>query len=532
MSFIGDLGRVGLGVMTGGVSEVVGAGLSAGYNAVKPNGVNTPAALRNGATDLGAGATKPNPAYQQWLARRAELQAALAKAQAMSLGQPSQQVESLKQQLAAHNSTKPPETIQTTLGERVGAVDAAGTSAGYAMQAQTQALQNTGAQAQAQGQQVNAQMQQQSAAVANRAAPQMAPEAAATLAGQQQAINDLNRFAPATQGVQDLRNFANAPAGPSASEAMLRLQAAKDKASALSRARSARGGPGAVAEAMKGAQAEAAGISSDTRGQMALVQADEAAKNRANTLTALTSAAAQEGVNQGQVLDARKAVVDATSRVRDQDITVLRENLGAQVQTLGLNDQQVRFFTGLGEAARQQGIDAMMQAQSKGIDAQVAAAQVQAQFAQLAWSMLAADQQVELQRIAIEQGIDLANAEQKNKFVGQVLGFLGTGVTAAGAASDRRVKTNIKKVKSMADELRRTAGHSWDYKSPEKHGKGRFTGPMAQDLEKSEAFRSAVKEVNGVKMVDATRLTMTHHAALHDLQKQIDRLARFKGKRA
>jgi hypothetical protein len=282
---------------------------------------------------------------------------------------------------------------------------------------------------------------------------------------------------------------------------------------------------------MKVAQAENAGISSDTRGQMALAQAQESAQRRQESLGALTSAGQLEMQGQGQQLDARKAVVEATSRVRDQDINVLRENLGAQVQTLGLNDNQVRFFTGLGEAARQQGIDAMMQAQSKGIDAQVAASQVQAQFAQLAWSMLAADQQVELQRIGIEMGVDMNNAQQRQQFMGQVLGFVGTGLTAGAAVSDKRAKVDLKKARSMADALRNTPGYTGRYKD-EKHGKGKHWWPTAQDLEKTPEFRQAGRDENGLKVVDGATLALAQHVALHDLQKQIDRLARFKEKRS
>lgn len=532
MSFISDVGRVGMGIATGGLSEVA----RAGYNAAKPDPVNAPAALRDGSTDLGAGATKPNPAYADWSTRMAGLQVALGQAKLFG---DQAKAQSIQQQIDQLVANKPPPTVNTTLGTMVDRLDTAGAQAQQTFTQQTEALQQTGAQAQQQGNQVNAQAQQQAAAAAGRVAPQMAPEAAATTAAQQQAIGDLNRFAPATQGVQDLRNFANQPTGPSASEAMLRLQAAKDRAAQLSLARSARGGPGAVAEAMKTAQAEAAGISSDTRGQMALLQADEAAKNRANALTALTSAASQEGINQQQVLDARKAVVDATSRVRDQDITVLRENLGAQVQTLGLNDNQVRFFTGLGEAARQQGIEAMMQAQSNGLDATTAAAQVQAQFSQLAWSMLSADQQVELQRIGIEMGIDMSNAQARQQFTGQVLGFLGTGVTAGAAmggkppgaaVSDRRAKVDLKKARSMADALRRTPGYTGRYRD-EKHGKGKHWWPTAQDLEATPEFRQAVRDEGGLKVVDGAKLALAQHVALHDLQRQIDRLKSAREKR-
>lgn len=553
MSFLGDLGRVGGAIVTGGLSEVA----RAGYNAAKPKDINAPAAMHNGQTDLGAGATEPNPDYAAWQQKLAALQAKLASAKAFG-----QDTVAIQQEIAAHKATKPPETKPTALGQQVNNLNAAGAQATQNLTQANQQLQTTANTAATQGQQLNAISRQQSAAVDQRAAPQMSPESAATLAQQQAAINNLNRFQPATQGVDALRNFqannsgvnalnqfAQGPAGPSAAEAMLRLQSARDKAAAISRARSARGGAGAVAEAMKTAQAEAAGVSADTRGQMALVQANEAAQRRQEQLTALTSAATV-GATQDQTrlnaltgavdadlagsqqeLDAKKSIIEATSRVRDQDINVLKSNLDSRLQTMNLNDNQVRFFTGLGEAARQQGIQAQLDAQAKGIDANVAMAQTQMQYSELAWRMMAAEQQVQLHKLGMEMGIDMSNAQQRSAFIGQLLGFAGMGLSAGAAASDRRTKRDIEKVKSMAAALRSTAGHSWNYKDPKKHGEGRYTGPMAQDLERRPEFRSAVKEVGGVKMVDATRLVMTHHAALHDLQKQIDRIAKHREKR-
>ena len=523
MSLLGDIGRVGLGVATLGGSELVRAGV----NAIKPDPLRTPDALRNGSTDLGASAKKPNPDYAVWAA---QVDAAQARRGAAANANPPDQnaLEAARAELKALEARKPPEFISTDLGQRVAELNSQGQQFSGGIQQQAQALNQTGANAAQQGQVVNQSSRQQANAVAGRDAPQMQENGAAA-AQQQSAIDNLNQFNPAaTRASADaLTRFANGPAGPSAADAMLRLQAARDKAAQISLARSARGGAGAQAEAMKRAQAEGAGISADTRGQQALVQAQETAQNRQLSLNALQGAGQlQQGADQ-QALAAKQAVIDATSRVRDQDITVLRENLGAEVQTLGLNDNQVRFFTGLGEAARQQGIQAMMDAQAKGIDATTAASQVQAQFSELAWRMLAADQQVALQKLAIEQGVDMANAQQKSAFLGQVLGFVGTGLTAGAAASDKRVKRDIKRIRSMADSLRRTAGYEWTYKD-EKHGKGRFTGMMAQDLEATPEFRSAVKEVGGVKMVDATRLTMAHHAALHDLQKQIDRISERK----
>lgn len=557
MSFISDVARVGLGVATLGGSELVRAGV----DAIKPPPINAPAGLTDGSLAIGAGAEQPNPAYAQWQQQLGALQGQLAAASAKAAARMQNpasdpEVAAIRQRIADHQAQKPPATIRTELGQRVDAVGANQQQAQQGIQAGADALNATGQQAQQQGQQVNAQAQQQAANAAQRAAPQMT-EQGASQAAQQQAIGDLNRFDPATQGAAALRNFqtnnagvdalkrfADGPTGPSAAEAMLRLQAARDKAAALSRARSVRGGPGAVAEAMKQAQAEGTAIAADTRGQLAVTQAQESAARRQEQLSALTgmaNAIGQQDATQlnalgqasnaelaasGQVLDARKAVVDATSRVRDQDISVLRENLGAQVQTLGLNDQQVRFFSGLGEAARTQGIEAAMQAQSKGIDAQTAIAQSNMQFADLAWRMLAADQQVELQKIAIQSGVDMNNQQQRQAFIGQILGFAGTGLTAAATkGSDKHIKVDIKRARSMADALRSTRAYSYKYRDPMKYGVGDHTGPMAQDLEKTPEFRSSVKEVNGVKMVDTGRLALAHHAALHDLQRQVDKLA-------
>lgn len=556
MGFFDTALRVGAGVATGGLSEVA----RAGYNAAKPDPLRTPEGLNNGQTALGSGGTEPNPEYTAWVAR---VDAAQQRRMAAINANDQNALAAAQAELKQLESVKPPPTRPTALGTAVTNLNAAGQQAQQQVQQASQTLQQTGANAAVQGQQVNAGAQQQATAAAGRAAPQMSPESQATLQQQQAAIDNLNKFNPATQGAAALRNFqsnqagvqalnkfAEGPTGPSAAEAMLRLQSARDKAAAISRARSARGGPGAVAEAMKMAQAEGAATSADTRGQLSLVQANEAAQRRQESLSALSTAGqligqqdqtqvqAQTNATQAELqgsqqeLQAKQAVIEATSRVRDQDINVLKSNLDARLQTMNLNDNQVRFFTGMGEAARQAGQQAMLDAQAKGLDANVAMSQVQMQYSELAWRMLAADQQVQLQKVGMEMGVDMNNAEQRSAFMGQVLGFVGTGLTAGAAASDRRVKRDIEKVRSMANALRATAGHSWNYKEPDKHGKGRYTGPMAQDLEKRPEFRSAVKEVNGVKMVDATRLVMTHHAALSDLQKQIDRIAKRKEKRA
>ena len=74
-----------------------------------------------------------------------------------------------------------------------------------------------------------------------------------------------------------------------------------------------------------------------------------------------------------------------------------------------------------------------------------------------------------------------------------------------GSASDEKVKTEVepgdKKVKELMDSI-----HAYDYtyKEPDMPGRGhgRFVSPMAQELEKTELGRSAVKDTPNGKMVD------------------------------
>lgn len=400
---------------------------------------------------------------------------------------------------------------------------------------------------------------------------------------------DVGQYRAATSGVAALNKFASGPTGPSAAEAMLRLQAARDKASALSRARSARGGPGAVNEALKVAQAEGAAQSADTRGQLSLVQANEAAARRNESLQALTAsgqlqqaasqtnlaaiqggaelglqsqvAAGNLGVNaqsnaaqtavgaqtaagnlgvqattaatgaelQGsaQKLQSIQVRADIANAVRGMDIDTAKSQLSADLQTMGMNDEQTRFFAGLSEQARQDGMKARQDASVAGANTDAAAAQVQLQYATQAWSMLTAEQQAEIQRLGIERGVIAQNNADARAKDQQTMQFLGTLMMAgATVASDRRAKHDVRRLRSMAASLRRTPGSSYRYKD-EKHGAGEHTGPMAQDLERTREFKGAVVERKGIKTVDTGRLVMTHHAALSDLQRQIDRLEKL-----
>ena len=92
--------------------------------------------------------------------------------------------------------------------------------------------------------------------------------------------------------------------------------------------------------------------------------------------------------------------------------------------------------------------------------------------------------------------------------------------------SDETKKTNIdnedNNLRSLLDTIK---PYSWDYKEPEKHGVGRFTGVMAQDLQKSEIGKQIVlPQSDGTLAVDTKRMASTAIAAsalMYKEQKQL-----------
>lgn len=391
-----------------------------------------------------------------------------------------------------------PKTISTPtqLGADVQAVKDQGAQTVADIHQTGQNIVTTGTDIQAQGQQVATDLAGQGAAAQQRVAPRLNVPGA----GQSAQAGALGAAV----------DFVKQPVGPSAAEAQLRMQADRDKRTAIALARSARGGPAAVALALRRAQAENAATSAETRGQGAVIRAQEAATQR------------------GQNLQAIQVRGDIANNVRAMDIDSAKSQLGAELQTMGMNDEQTRSFAGLGEQARQDANKARQDAEAQGLDAEKAAAAIGLQYANQAWTMLTTDQQAEIQNLAIQAGAVAQNEQDAAAKRQQVLGFFGSLLMAGGtAASDRRVKKAIVKLRGIASDLRKTPGHEWAYKDGAKHGQGRYTGAMAQDLERTRTFRGAVKEVGGVKMVDSTRLVMSQQGALHDLQKQIDRLSGY-----
>lgn len=94
----------------------------------------------------------------------------------------------------------------------------------------------------------------------------------------------------------------------------------------------------------------------------------------------------------------------------------------------------------------------------------------------------------------------------------------------APVASDETLKTDVKDAsKDIKDFLSTMGAHDYEYKD-EKHGKGRFVSPMAQELEKSKLGKTMVVETGDGKMVDYQRGYGFLMAAASYLNNRIDQI--------
>jgi len=118
-----------------------------------------------------------------------------------------------------------------------------------------------------------------------------------------------------------------------------------------------------------------------------------------------------------------------------------------------------------------------------------------------------------------------ANDDQTWKDVGNILG-VGGGVasTVAPFLSDKRAKKNISSGDKHIDHFLSTIkAKKFDYKPGMADG-GTHVGVMAQDLEKSDAGKGAVMEIDGVKHVHPGHLSALAIAGLSHLSKRLDKL--------
>lgn len=119
--------------------------------------------------------------------------------------------------------------------------------------------------------------------------------------------------------------------------------------------------------------------------------------------------------------------------------------------------------------------------------------------------------------------------------IGSAADDAGGGIGGAlDAISDKNEKENIdgdnEKIKEYLDNIK---AYTYNYKNPSSpgQGEGRFTSPMAQDMEKSELGSQMVHDTPGGKVVDYPHHLGTIHGSLAYLNEELNKL-KGKGGRA
>ena len=233
---------------------------------------------------------------------------------------------------------------------------------------------------------------------------------------------------------------------------------------------------------------------------------------------AASIAAAQQGseIRAAEQAQAAQMYTQGLAGIREQDYSQMsleqRENI-AQMQAMlqsemgqrQLNDNMVQSYLSMG-----------MSLEQARLQANIAIEQLRAE-----------------QQIALNQG-DIARSEGAANRRSSVLGGILTAGGLIGAAamfSDKNAKENIDEgapaISKFMDALE---SYEFDYKD-EAHGEGRQYGIMTQDLEKSEAGKSIVRQIGQYKAIDTVKAVgpiLSSIAALNKRQKQLEKILREK----
>lgn len=150
--------------------------------------------------------------------------------------------------------------------------------------------------------------------------------------------------------------------------------------------------------------------------------------------------------------------------------------------------------------------------------------QAQQQYAQLLQALRQQELQAALQsRQNAMQGYGAQNAGTPEKSNIEKYGPMIQSGLSAFAASDKRLKTDIKDGDARANKaVTGLAAHLYKYKD-ERHGKGERLGIMAQDLERAGLAHAVVNTPQG-KMVHGAHLATANTAMIGALGRRLARL--------
>lgn len=312
---------------------------------------------------------------------------------------------------------------------------------------------------------------------------------------------NVNTAAGNVAGVgQQYQDFAAQGPGPSAAEAQLAQTTDASMRQQLALAGSGRGLGGNVA--MRQAGVNQAAAMGQAGGQLALLRAQEADAWRSRQLEAL-GGASSSFANSGQLYNAEGGLYNAGGGLATQQ----------RAGDIGQQGEQTKFM-----AANDQGMlgweDAAANRQGMNLDLLSADANQKAMF-----EALATGQQGEAMRLW-QAGEDKKRAIQAAREDAALQGTMAAG-EALVKLSDRDLKTNIQPTK-LAEALADIPAESYEYKD-EKHGKGRFVGPMAQDLERIGLGSTVIQTREG-KAVDTGRLALATVTAVAEQARDLKRL--------
>ncbi len=117
---------------------------------------------------------------------------------------------------------------------------------------------------------------------------------------------------------------------------------------------------------------------------------------------------------------------------------------------------------------------------------------------------------------------DVQDIRARRDFDGNFDEFRASPPVLQGTGDARQAR--LQALLGPRPDLRPAQGYEYAYRDPERHGEGRYVGPMAQDL---EHLPGVVEEgSDGTKAINAPRLTLANTAAVSEQQRRLDELER------
>lgn len=263
----------------------------------------------------------------------------------------------------------------------------------------------------------------------------------------------------------------------------------------------------------------------------------------ANIAAAMALAASQRGLTAGQGLrqvadqttSANQLAAQEAARLRLTEQLSAREQLnsvlsGARGQDIGIANADAGFRQ-QANIANANNLTGVSQSNAAGVlsaDTETAknALKQQAQNDEMVRAYMEQGLSLALAKMKAQQDLETLRSQNFNNEQTRIANFMGGAgsAIAAIAASDKRLKKNIKNGDDdVIDFIEQLGSHTYEYKD-KKHGKGTYTSPMAQDLEKSKLGKGMVIDTPDGKMVDYARGAGTYLAAAAMLHKRLKKV--------